>query len=92
MYVHVYPVLFIANNSLQLCENLEYLGGCIGNSCNNVHVDVVIPHCRKVFYAFQSAVLSNKGLDVKTVIYVFSSTCRSVLTYIMLVTPCVGQR
>ena len=55
------PEWFIGNNSLELCENLEYLGGFIGNSCNNVHVNV-----RKAFYALQSAGLINKGLDVET--------------------------
>ena len=60
---------------------ITYLGGFIGNGCNNVDVDVRIRQCRKAFYSLQSAGLSNKGLDVETAVYVFKSTCRSVLTY-----------
>ena len=62
------PEWFIGNKSLELCDNLEYLGGFIGNGCNNVHVNVRIRQCRKAFYALQS-------------VHVFNSTCRSVLIY-----------
>ena len=32
------PEWFIGNNSLELCENLEYLGGFIANSCGSCNL------------------------------------------------------
>ena len=67
--------------SLQVCDNVEYLGGFIGNKYNDVHVDAQLKSFRKAFYTLQSAGLCSKRLDWETEIYLFNTCCRSILTY-----------
>ena len=75
------PKWYINDNELTIKEQMEYLGAYVGNNCSDVHVEKRVSACRKAFYALQSAGLCNDGLNTETAVHVWSTVCRSILTY-----------
>ena len=55
-----------------------YIGDC---ATATAHIHKRISSCRNSFYSLQGAGLCNTGLNIDTAVYVFKSTCHSILTY-----------
>ena len=66
---------------LHVVVNISYLGAVLGNKCSHEHVNNRISACRKAFYALQGVGLCNTDLNIDTALYVWSSTCKSILTF-----------
>ena len=75
------PKWYISESSLETVQHMEYLGGYIGNKGSTAHIHKRISSCRKALYSLQGAGLCNTGLNIDTAVYVFKSTCHSILTY-----------
>ena len=78
---NIYPKWYINGTDLKIEQHINYLGAVISNNSGKEHVSSRLNSCRKAFYSLQGAGLSQNSLDIDTLMYIWSSTCKSVLLY-----------
>ena len=77
------PKWYINRKELKIEQHVKYIGAVISNNSGKEHVSfrLGLNSCRKYFYSLQGAGLSHNSQDIDTLMYIWSSTCNSVLLY-----------
>ena len=77
----IVPSFYMGSSPLHVVDSISYLDAVLDNKCSHEHVNNRISACRKAFYALQGVGLCNTDLNIDTALYVWSPTCKSILTY-----------